>query len=67
MKLCKETNIPSLDNNLHFQVSVIGKYYIPKKLIISDFKDEEDLGDALESTCNIPFLIKKSFFTEYRG
>lgn len=39
--------------------TVIGKFYIPRKILITEFNNADELGDALESTCNIPFIVKK--------
>lgn len=35
--------------------------------MVSTFNDGEDLGEALQSTCGIPFLLNFSFFSSYRG
>lgn len=62
-KLKEETGAPSLTGICHIVTTVFGKYGIPEKKYIDQFDNAEDLGDALESTSNIPFLMKKSFFT----
>jgi len=47
--------------------SVMNKFYIPKNLVISEYTDAKDLGEALKASAGIPYLLNFSFFYEYRG
>ncbi|KRW98131.1 Acyl transferase/acyl hydrolase/lysophospholipase [Pseudocohnilembus persalinus] len=66
-RLAEEINLPTFNGVLHFVTTTIGRYYMPKKLLIENIKSPEELGDALESTCNVPFIVKNKFFTSYKG
>lgn len=66
-KLAQETGIPTFNGVMHIATTVVGKYYLPKKLMIEDIQSPEDLGEALESTCNVPYIVKNKLFTSFKG
>lgn len=43
------------------------KFIIPKRKIVSEYRDGADLGEALQSSCGIPFLLNFAFYANYRG
>lgn len=66
IKLIDENGIEKLDNKIHIAISVVEGLF-PKRLMVSHFENADELGQALCSSCGIPYLMNFSFFNRYKN